>query len=79
MAKELGEGAVLHGLNGPEELKAVADAQPVETYNLVIADFNTYFVGQSGVLVHDVTPRRSTTAVLPGFTAPAPEALTKAD
>jgi hypothetical protein len=79
MAKELDDGAVLHGLNGPEELQAIAGAEPVETYNLVVADFNTYFVGQCGVLVHDVTPRSSTTAVLPGFAAQAIEATTKAD
>ena len=40
-----------------------------ETYNLVIADFNTYFVGESGILVHDNTARRPTQAVVPGLTA----------
>jgi len=67
MAKELQDGAVLHGVNGPVDLDRVADAEAVETYNLVVADFNTYFVGESGVLVHDITPRRSTAAVVPGL------------
>jgi hypothetical protein len=34
-----------------------------------VADFNTYFVGESGVLVHDNTPRTPTRAVLPGLTS----------
>jgi hypothetical protein len=32
-----------------------------------VADFNTYFIGSSGILAHDNTPRRSTQAVLPGI------------
>ena len=40
-----------------------------ETYNLVVADFNTYFVGESGILVHDNTPRKPTRAVVPGMLA----------
>ena len=69
MAKELEDGAVLHGVDGPVVLDAVADADSVETYNLVVADFNTYFVGTSGVLVHDNSPRMPTTATVPGLVA----------
>jgi hypothetical protein len=54
-------------VNGPVDLDRVAEAESVETFNLVVADFNTYFVGESGVLVHDITPRRSTAAVVPGL------------
>jgi hypothetical protein len=69
MAKELEVGAVLHGIDGPVVLDANADTESVETYNLVVADFNTYFVGKSGVLVHDITPREPTTAKVPGLVA----------
>lgn len=69
MVKELEDGATLHAVNGPITLEAIDDAEPVETYNLIVADFNTYFVGKTGVLVHDNTPRRPTTAVVPGFAA----------
>ena len=48
---------------------AVEPAGEEEAYNLVVADFNTYFVGESGVLVHDNTPRRPTRATLPGWSA----------
>ena len=38
---------------------------------------NTFFVGESGLLVHDityVTHRRATTAIVPGFTPGGPRA-----
>ena len=38
-----------------------------KAHNLVVADFNTYFVGQRKILVHDVTPRRPTTSIVPGL------------
>ena len=36
-------------------------------YNLIVADFNSYFVGEHGILVHDNTPRRPTAAAVPGL------------
>ena len=36
-------------------------------YNLIVADFDSYFVGDRGILVHDNTPRRPTAAILPGL------------
>jgi Pretoxin HINT domain len=67
MAKELDDNALVHGVNGPVELKAIAEADDCESYNLIVADFNTYFVGKSGALVHDNTPRAQTTAIVPGL------------
>ena len=67
MTKELGDGAVLQTLAGTGRVKGVQSAPDAETYNLVVADFNTYFVGNSGILAHDNTPRRPTQAVLPGI------------
>jgi hypothetical protein len=37
-------------------------------YNLIVADFGTYFIGERGVLVHDNTPRESTASIIPGLT-----------
>lgn len=67
MAKQVGETAILHGVRGPVEVDAVEPAEDCEAFNLVVADFNTYFVGESGILVHDNTPRRPTAAVVPGL------------
>ncbi len=67
MTKELADGAVLHGVNGPLRVDEIAPADESEAYNLIVADFNTYFVGQNGILVHDNTPRQPTAAKLPGL------------
>jgi hypothetical protein len=69
MAKELEDGAILHGVTGVPRVTAIEKAEKEEAYNLVVADFNTYFVGESGVLVHDNTLRTPTRATLPGLTA----------
>jgi hypothetical protein len=58
MAKELGDGAILHGVSGSPRVAAIESASEEEAYNLVVADFSTYFVGKHGILVHDNTPRR---------------------
>jgi hypothetical protein len=67
MAKELEKGGVLHGLNGATRIRSLSSAGDAEAYNLVVAEFATYFVGDSGLLVHDNTPRLPTQAVLPGI------------
>lgn len=67
MSKELAGGMVLQTLAGAGQVRRVQSATDAETYNLVVADFNTYFIGTSGILAHDNTPRRPTQAVLPGI------------
>ena len=69
MAKELEHGAILYGLAGSKPVAAVKPSAPEEAYNLVVADFSTYFVGESGMLVHDNTPRTPTRATSPGLVA----------
>ena len=66
MAKELESTGRLHGISGVSCVRAIEPAPEAEAYNLVVADFNTYFVGESGRLVHDNTPRRPTLAIVPG-------------
>ena len=69
MAKEVSESASLHSVNGTARVSAVESANDAEAFNLVVADFNTYFVGEAGVLVHDNTFRRPTLAIIPGLIA----------
>jgi hypothetical protein len=69
MAKEIEDGAILQGVTGSPRVLAIAPDGEEEAYNLVVADFNTYFVGERGVLVHDNTPRRPTRATVPGSAA----------
>jgi hypothetical protein len=69
MAKELDDGARISASKGSVGIARIeADGQE-EAYNLVIADYSTYFVGEHGLLVHDNSPRKPTRAVLPGYLA----------
>jgi hypothetical protein len=67
MAKELGESAILHGVTGSARVEAIEPSGKEEAYNLVVSDFNTYFVGQLGLLAHDNMPRKPTRATVPGL------------
>ena len=58
--RSLSDGAILHGVTARTRVDGDGIAGEEEAYNLVVADFNTYFVGESGVLVHDNTPRTPT-------------------
>ena len=72
MAKQLAAGNRLHALSGGVPVNRVeyleAETEPGSlAYNLIVADYDSYFVGDRGVLVHDTTPRRPTAAILPGL------------
>jgi len=70
MAKQLAVGDLLHGLHGAAPIETVAPLDgKLQAHNLVVADSNTYFVGQSGLLVHDNEFRRPTRAIVPGLIA----------
>jgi hypothetical protein len=67
MAKELSVGERLHGLHGSTTVTAL-ERQPAEAaYNLVVADFATYFVGAGQIFAHDSTARLPTAAAVPGM------------
>jgi hypothetical protein len=70
MAKELNAGQCLHTPRGPVRIDNVKSFGELECYNLVVADFNTYFVGNSQVLAHDAVIRQITTATVPGLVDP---------
>jgi hypothetical protein len=68
MAKELKTGDLLHSLAGSlpiDAIESLPDPQPA--YNLVVPGFNTYFVTQTGLLVHDNEFRKPTRAIVPGL------------
>ena len=41
--------------------------ETAQTYNLVVADYHTYFVGKTGILSHDVLTPRGTNCLVPGL------------
>ena len=66
-ASELKPGMVLHALGGPARVTGVESGTVAQTYNLVVADFSTYFVGQQKILSHDFTMRQPSRTVVPGL------------
>jgi hypothetical protein len=68
MAKELQPGDLLHTADGGVAVESIDPGVSAEAYNLVVAEFNDYFVGKSKVLAHDNTIRQDTDSLLPGYT-----------
>ena len=66
-SRNLQPGMVLHGASGLARVQEVEKGEVAETFNLVVADFNTYFVGKDRVLSHDNTVRQPTRAIVPGL------------
>jgi hypothetical protein len=72
MTKQLKAGSLVHTPSGSVPVESVEklESRPEEAvtaYNLIVADFSSYFVGDQGILVHDNTPRKPTAALLPGL------------
>jgi hypothetical protein len=66
-SRKVQPGTQLHTVNGTAFVSAVDAGREAETYNLIVADFNTYFVGKSRLLSHDNTVRTPTQAIVPGL------------
>ncbi len=67
-ARELQPGMRFHSIDGASEIVSVADAgREDKAYNLIVADFHTYFAGEGRILSHDNTPRAPTNALVPGL------------
>jgi len=67
MAKELKEGDLLHTPSGARAIERIEERSEYPTHNLVVAGFNSYFVGKSQVLVHDNNIRAATPTIVPGL------------
>lgn len=67
MAKEVMVGDHLHGVHGGVPVTYIEKGPESNAYNLVVADFNTYCIGDHRILVHDNLARRVTRAVVPGY------------
>jgi hypothetical protein len=58
---------VIHGVDGASLVSDVEPGSTQETFNLVVDNFHTYLVGDRRLLCHDNTPRRPTSAIVPGL------------
>jgi hypothetical protein len=67
MAKRLEVGDFVHTLSGSQRIEQIEQPSDDEAFNFVVGDFHTYFVGETGMLVHDNVFRQPTTALVPGL------------
>ncbi len=70
-ARQLQAGMRFHTLEGTVDLSDVDQHGKQDTYNLIVADYHSYFVGKEKILTHDNTIRKPTNCVVPGLTAHA--------
>jgi len=66
--RDLLQGDLVHTSQGNVSIRFVTEGPTLPTYNLVVADFHTYFVGKSGMLVQDLLPPEPTNMIVPGLT-----------
>jgi hypothetical protein len=66
-ARDLTSQTLLHTVTGNTPVWSGKQGETAETYNLVVADFHTYFVGKTGVLCQDLLIPRGTNSVVPGL------------
>jgi hypothetical protein len=70
-ARQLQPEMRFHTLKGTVDLSKIEQHGKQDTYNLVVADYHSYFVGKEKILTHDNTIRKPTNCVVPGLTAHA--------
>ncbi len=66
-ARDLSPHTMLHTVTGNTPVWSAKKGETAETYNLVVADFHTYFVGKTGVLCQDVLIPQATDSFVPGL------------
>lgn len=66
-ASDLKPGMLVRCVDGAEPVLSIQQNRTVETHNLVVADFHSYFVGEEKTLCHDNTDQRPTLALAPGI------------
>jgi len=69
MTKELNPGDHLHTADGSVQITSAQAAGAAQCFNLVVAEFGTYFVGDQKILVHDNNIRDVTPATVPGLSS----------
>lgn len=67
-ARRLEPGRKIYGIDGAVTIERVENSTDVEpTYNLIVADFHSYFVGDGRIYSHDNTMRHPTGMAVPGL------------
>jgi len=67
IARDLVADTQMHCVTGSARVEWAGLGRIAPTYNLVVDDFHTFFIGPSKILTHDNTTRQPTNAVVPGL------------
>lgn len=65
-AGQIKRGDLLHTAAEPAVVMKATPSDELPTFNLIVADTHTYFVGTSKILSHDVLPRGAVRELTPG-------------
>jgi len=65
--RDAAPGSQFHTANGAAKLDELVETKPLPAYNLVVADFHTYFVGPDMLLSHDPTFAEPLNNPVPGW------------
>lgn len=68
-ARDLKAGMELHTYDGSVRISFVEETKIDVTYNIIVADFNTYFVGEAKAMSHDNSIRGASETIVPGLKA----------
>jgi hypothetical protein len=66
-AHDIEPGMNFHGVEGTTPLRKSESAGVGAVYNLIVADFHSYFVGKAMIYSHDITARKPTDLAVPGL------------
>jgi hypothetical protein len=66
-ASDIEPGMNFHGTEGTTPLRKSESAGVGAVYNLIVADFHSYFVGKAMIYSHDITARKPTDLAVPGL------------
>lgn len=66
-ARDLGSASLIHTARGSTPVWTATKGETASTYNLVVADFHTYFVGRNAILSQDLLIPRPTSKIVPGL------------
>jgi hypothetical protein len=66
-ARDLSPHMRLHTVTGNSRVWSAGQKETAQTFNLVVADFHSYFVGKSGILCQDVLIPQATNSIVPGL------------
>lgn len=66
-SQNIRKAMTMHDVTGTTAVQPAGKGPTAKTYNLIVADFHTYFVGEAKVLSHDISPIEPTSALVPGL------------